>query len=1024
MRMKGVVIAVMKPMNVLKITVTALLCFGAVSTFSLAANVTVTTENFEGYNLFTVNAYQATTVNYPGYAPATIAAGQGTVINAPGGTVYTEREKQYEGNAAENILSYAKTGDNEVLALPGGLNNGWRGRYSNPMTLINGQGGADAAIRWSKRRLAVVKDGENQALKLNPSENGYVSTWSDYAYENVDFTKPLIWKSDVKIEKTAPNGELVIGIGKGSIAPAAVLTAASYRAGRESTEDIIVFRSDNSVLIGSETFEYEYGRYYTVTVVAGGAGNTISVTLTDKESDTVIAELTGVTTETELADDINVYYTAKSVIGEKEETSVLIDNLEITSIDFEAKYSSDSEIRTDGTGFCIIDFSDIFDAESVSSDTVKLFCGDEEVGGTSVSAESSTRIKLLLPELDESKKYTVRIDGVKNSIGIPLKCELKIKMPGEVFGAEIDEMSDILADGTGSCVIVFTDELDAESVNSDSVRLFDGETELSVKDISLIDEFRVKIGLPELEQAKVYRILLSGIRNTAGDSIESEILFRTARNAEPEQITGEGFESYNLVTVYSEGATTVKYPGYDNTSISAGQGMVINAPGGTIYTEKERQFEGNAAENILSYAKTGDNEVLALPGGLNNGWRGRYSHPMTITNGQGGADSPVRWSQRRLAVVKDGDGQALRLNPAKNGYVDTWSDYAYENIGLSTPILWESSVRADSMESGGSVVMGIGVGAIKAAPPLEYPGYLGGREEVENIISFTPEGMLLIGGENAFEYENGQYYKITVIIDATGENTVCSVVVRDAAGKNTLAQRKFNLKIKHKGTVNVFYTANTAMNAGKETSATVDNIAISKLVFDAVLKSATDAALDGGECVIEFSEPFAEETVNGSTVKVFDEERELDGVTVTADGTNKVRIKLPQVEPSRYYKVKIDGVENLSGLVSSCEVLFRTKDRISDSPAVFDNSGVSVRLKNNTADDCELTVLAVFMKDKKIMNNGVNYRRVTVKAGKNTELVRFDLPDELSDADSVTLCYIDDMGHFTAIAPFRKSVKK
>ena len=224
--------------------------------------------------------------------------------------------------------------------------------------------------------------------------------------------------------------------------------------------------------------------------------------------------------------------------------------------------------------------------------------------------------------------------------------------------------------------------------------------------------------------------------------------------------------------------------------------------------------------------------------------------------------------------------------------------------------------------------------------------------------------------------------------------------------------------------MNVFYTANTAMNAGKETSATVDNIAISKLVFDAVLKSATDAALDGGECVIDFSEPFAEETVNGSTVKVFDGERELDGVTVTADGTNKVRIKLPQVEPSRYYKVKIDGVENLSGLVSSCEVLFRTKDRISDSPAVFDNSGVSVRLKNNTADDCELTVLAVFMKDKKIMNNGVNYRRVTVKAGKNTELVRFDLPDELSDADSVTLCYIDDMGHFTAIAPFRKSVKK
>ncbi len=1023
--MKGVVIAGMKPMNVLRTTVTALLCFGAVSTFSLAADETVTAENFEGYNLFTVNAYQATTVNYPGYAPATIAAGQGTVINAPGGTVYTEREQQYEGNAAENILSYAKTGDAEVLALPGGLNNGWRGRYSNPMTVINGQGGADAAIRWSSvRRLAVVKDGDNQALRLNPSKNGYVSTWSDYAYENVDFTKPLIWKSDVKIEKTAPKGELAIGIGKGSIAEAAPLTAASYRAGRGSTEDVIVFRSDNSVLIGGETFEYEYGKYYFITVVAGNAGNTVSITLTDRDSDTVIAELSNVEVSTELADDICVYYTAKSVIGEDEETSALIDNLEITSVDFEAKYSSDSEIRTDGTGFCIIDFSDIFDAETVSSDTVKLFCGDAEVNGTQVSAESGTRIKLLLPELDEGKKYTVRIDGVKNSLGISLKCELKIKMPGDVFGAELDEMSDILADGTGSCIIVFTDELDPESVNSDTVKLFDGERELSAADIAVADEFRIKIGLPELEQAKVYRILLSGVRNTAGDSIETEIPFRTARNAEPEQITSESFDTYSLATVYSEGATTVKYPGYDDTTISAGQGMVVNAPGGTVYTEKNKQFEGNAAENILSYAKTGTAEVLALPGGLNNGWRGRYSHPMTITNGQGGADSSIRWSQRRLAVVKDGDGQALRLNPAKNSYVATWSDYAYENIDLKTPIMWESSVRADSMESGGSMVMGVGTGTIKAAAPLEYPGYLGGREEVENIISFTPEGSLLIDGENVLAYENGVYYKITVIIDATGENTVCSVVVRDAAGKNTLAQKKFSLQIKHKELVNVFYTANTVMNAEKETSVTIDNIAISKLVFDAVLRSASDAALDGGECVIEFSEDFAEETVNGSTVRVFDGERELDGVTVAADGTNRVRIKLPPVEPSKYYSVKIDGVENLSGLVSSCEVLFRSRDRISDSPVVFDGSGVSVKLRNNTADDCTVTVLAVFMKDKKIMNNGVNYRRVTVRRGKNTEEVVFGLPDELSGADSVTLCYIDDMGHFTAVAPFRKGVKK
>lgn len=1021
---KGALATGMKRINVLKTVLIAVICFGVISSLCFAASETITEENFESYNIVAVNAYTVVTVNYPGYDPLTIAAGQGPVINAPGGTVYTEKSKLFEGNAAENILSYAKISDTEVLALPGGLNNGWRGRYSNPMTKINGEGGADSQIRWSRRRLAVVADGDNKALKMNPAANNYVATWSDYAYENIDFTKPLVWQSDVKIENIAPEGEFVLGIGKGNIAQALPLASyVDYKKNRESTENIISFKSDNKIVIDGKSFEYEYGKYYSVTVVTNESANSFSVSISDKDTNEVIAEQNDITLSAEFADNMNVYYTSKGVKSASTETSALVDNIKVVSVDFEARYSGDSEIRTDGTGFCRIEFSEPYDAETVNNDTVKLYCGEDEVEGTQVVAESETAIKLMLPVLDEGKKYTVKINGVKNALGVSVKTELKIKMPGESFGAELDENSDILADGTGSCIIIFTDKIDADTVNSDTIKLFDGEKELSVSGISILDDFRIKINLPQLEQAKLYKISVSGVKSAEGDSIETDIPFRTARNAEPVQVSNENFESYNLTAVYGEGKLTVNYPGADPTTIAAGQGAIVNAPGGTVYTEKSKQFEGNAAENILSYAKTSDTEVLAVPGGLNNGWRGRYSHPMTITNGQGGADSQIRWSTRRLAVVADGENKALRLNPAKNSYVSTWSDYAYESIDLATPIMWESSVRADRVTSNGSVVMGVSTGSIKTALPLEYPGYLGGREETENIISFTPDNDLLIGGEKAFSYESGQYYNISAVIDATRGKTVCSVVVKDAAGRDILAQKKFELKIKHKGNIGVFYTANTDMNADKETSATVDNIVISKINFDAVLKSANDAALDGGECVIEFSEPFAAETVNNSTIKVLDNNKELDGTAVTAEGEKQVRIKLPSLEPSKYYSIKIDGVENKSGLVSACEVLFRSKDRVSDSSAVFDGSGVTFKLKNNTVQDCTLTVLAVFMKDKKIVNDGVCYRKVTVEGGKINP-ISIDVPTEIRDADTVMLCYIDDIGHFTAVAPFKKISKK
>ena len=166
-------------------------------------------------------------------------------------------------------------------------------------------------------------------------------------------------------------------------------------------------------------------------------------------------------------------------------------------------------------------------------------------------------------------------------------------------------------------------------------------------------------------------------------------LIHTSAMAENEVITSEDFESYNIGTVYNSGELTVSYPEMDDATLTGN--YIINAAGG-VY-EGADVYEGNAAENIVTYAKTSDTTAIAVPGGLDNGWHGAYAYPMLFLQGGQGASSEYNPTNRRLSVVSSDGGKTLKLAPATNGYVTPSSWYGYDEIDFSKPVVWETDVK-------------------------------------------------------------------------------------------------------------------------------------------------------------------------------------------------------------------------------------------------------------------------------------------------------------------------------------------
>lgn len=295
----------------------------------------ISSENFESYNLVAKNTSNDLTVSYTGKEDKTLPGNAGYIINAPGGSFFTSKNEVYEGNAAENLITYAKTGAGTAKAVLGGLNNGWKGRYSDPMTDINGNGGADPSLQYSKRRLAVVEDNGNQVLKFKPSSNPYVKpdTWSDYCYDGLDLTESTLWESEVKINNINADGSFLLGMGSGALGAIEPFVALkglnnnNYLGGRTAVKDLIAFKADGIYLNAEKKADIELGKTYRARVEFYSDLNTYKIIISDKESGAVVAQTAEVECDLEYTANMNVYYTARTQKSAEKDTDVYIDNI-------------------------------------------------------------------------------------------------------------------------------------------------------------------------------------------------------------------------------------------------------------------------------------------------------------------------------------------------------------------------------------------------------------------------------------------------------------------------------------------------------------------------------------------------------------------------------------------------------------------------------------------------------------------------------------------------------------------------
>lgn len=305
------------------------------------SSTAVTYENFENYNLTAVlNSDKELTLESDGAdeTDTTKVIYKGRIINAPGGNIYKEKNEIYEGNAAENIVTYAKLDDNTVRWVKGGLNNGWTGVYSHPALGADkkANAGANGFHTPANNLLGVTKDGENQLLRLNPATNGYVSPQSTYAYSGLDLTNKVVWESNVKVENVSTSGdalgEFTMGIGTGTMNTVAPFTNVNFPGnGISNTMALISFTNTEISVNGAKLLDCEQNKYYNIAISFNPENNTFKAVIKDLESDSILATSADISYSKGFTNQMSVYYTAKTGKNATETTCAYIDNLKITS---------------------------------------------------------------------------------------------------------------------------------------------------------------------------------------------------------------------------------------------------------------------------------------------------------------------------------------------------------------------------------------------------------------------------------------------------------------------------------------------------------------------------------------------------------------------------------------------------------------------------------------------------------------------------------------------------------------------
>ena len=495
----------------------------------------------------------------------------------------------------------------------------------------------------------------------------------------------------------------------------------------------------------------------------------------------------------------------------------------------------------------------------------------------------------------------------------------------------------------------------------------------------------------------------------------------------------EDFNGYNYTAVYNSVKSEILY-GKKQATLKASQKYIINGPGGIDYGDSET-FTANAAENIFCYTRTGDyeekdengNTIEIRPalkpvfGGLNNGWRGYYSHPQTSLDSTGGATAELNEYNRRLAVVELKSEPVLKMNPAKNSSVSTGSVYANDDMEFYNNTKWSTDVYINNISRGGYHKIALNKGEIGEIAELKSKSISDYTKTiVAEAIKFDDKNAYCFS-EEAFQYTKKKWYTVEIVLKSVESGTLCTVVIKDRETKEILysnkdyaLDEKLNEDIDGMGYV--AYTSKEENNT--DTVVYIDNISVDKMDLSAALVSSREAAINGkGNIAIKFNSSYAKDSVNDTNIKLYCGKTLVEGYSVATLSQNRVKISLPVLEPATVYTLRVDGVIGEYGVIPAFDVPFKTISCFSmDSPEIS-GADISFNLKNNSAEEKSAYIMAVCENDEDMIEN-VYYKKLVMASGDNPLFFENIVSDTTK---SVYIYVVDDIsGEVKPLSDFAK----
>lgn len=478
-------------------------------------------------------------------------------------------------------------------------------------------------------------------------------------------------------------------------------------------------------------------------------------------------------------------------------------------------------------------------------------------------------------------------------------------------------------------------------------------------------------------------------------------------------LTEDDFESYSVTAQYGK-LSKITMEGQSGTA-SMAYNRIINGPG-SILTPN---YEGNAAQNLITYAKTADDTGIAVAGGLGNGWEGRYSHPMNGLAGGGGADSDFNEWNRRCAVQSVGDSKVLTLNPANNAYVNTFSFYAYDNVDFSKYIAWNTKLNIRRIGAGGEAVISLTKGELSEAILFTNITHESGRTAFLNLVEFTADNKIKLLGTEEGTYATDTYYDVDIYINAGASTPNCIIQITDSETQSVVASTVIeNLNFSFDAQTGVEYFAYTEKGASTDTQMDIDSFKISHVDITGALAEDSDIKINGtGECTLTLDTAVDENTVNSNTITVTDGKSNVEDVLVSVDDTKKmITFQFPALNPASDYTINVNGVKGENGVVANFSVPFKTIDLLTIGIPIFSNGTVSVPIVNNSAVKSPIEAI-VAPYNNGVYNSGCIYYKTVDFAGNDTVNLQFDVTAD-QNAQKFVFYFLDSIKNgFRAVGP-------